>query len=200
MTNANRFEELAKINVNEHVEKKAGLSYLSWAWAVDQLMRKDPHANWEFHNPIMFGETMMVSCTVTAFGKPMMMHLPVMDHKNQAIKNPDAFQVNKNMMRCLVKCIAVHGLGLYIYAGEDLPESEDQGGLNVDSMIASINSCADMASLKTAFQKAFQTVTQAKDKNAQAVITKAKDVRKAELEKASTADFVADMNAAEGGK
>ena len=124
MTDKNHFVELAGINVNEHVEKKANLSYLSWAWAVDQLMRADSQANWEFHAPVMFGETMMVSCTVTAFGKPMTMHLPVMDHRNQAIKNPDAFQVNKNMMRCLVKAIAVHGLGLYIYAGEDLPEGE----------------------------------------------------------------------------
>lgn len=121
----NHFAELAAINVNDHVEKKQNLSYLSWAWAVDQLMRKDPLANWVFHDPVMFGETMMVSCTVTAFGKPMTMHLPVMDHRNQAIKNPDAFQVNKNMMRCLVKAIAVHGLGLYIYAGEDLPDGED---------------------------------------------------------------------------
>jgi len=126
MTDKNHFVELAGINVNEHVEKKANLSYLSWAWAVDQLMRADSQANWVFHEPVMFGETMMVSCTVTAFGKPMTMHLPVMDHRNQAIKNPDAFQVNKNMMRCLVKAIAVHGLGLYIYAGEDLPEGEPQ--------------------------------------------------------------------------
>jgi len=126
MTDKNHFVELAGINVNEHVEKKANLSYLSWAWAVDQLMRADSQANWAFHEPVMFGETMMVSCTVTAFGKPMTMHLPVMDHRNQAIKNPDAFQVNKNMMRCLVKAIAVHGLGLYIYAGEDLPEGEPQ--------------------------------------------------------------------------
>lgn len=122
----NHFAELAAINVNDHVEKKQNLSYLSWAWAVDQLMRKDPQANWVFHDPIMFGETMMVSCTVTAFGKPMMMHLPVMNHRNQAIKNPDAFEVNKNMMRCLVKAIAVHGLGLYIYAGEDLPDGEEK--------------------------------------------------------------------------
>lgn len=117
----NSFATLAAIDVNKYVEKKGGLSYLSWAWAVDQLMRKDPNANWEFHEPTMFGETMMVSCTVTAFNKPITMHLPVMDHKNQAIKNPDAFQVNKNMMRCLVKAIACHGLGLYIYAGDDLP-------------------------------------------------------------------------------
>ena len=121
----NNFVQLAQINVNEHVEKKANLAYLSWAWAVDQLMRADPAANWEFGEPRMFGESMMVYCTVTAFGKPITMHLPVMDHRNQAIKNPDAFAVNKNMMRCLVKAIACHGLGLYIYAGEDLPDSGD---------------------------------------------------------------------------
>ena len=120
------FEMLAKINVNDHVEKKQNLSYLSWAWAVDQLMRVDPMANWEFHDPVMFGNTMMVSCTVTAFNKPITMHLPVMDHRNKAIENPDAFAVNKNMMRCLVKAIACHGLGLYIYAGEDLPEGEEK--------------------------------------------------------------------------
>lgn len=121
----NHFVELAKINVSEHVEKKNNLSYLSWPWAIDQLMRHDPAANWEFHEPQLFGETMMVSCTVTAFNKPITMHLPVMDHRNNAIKNPDAFAVNKNMMRCLVKAIACHGLGLYIYSGEDLPADDD---------------------------------------------------------------------------
>ena len=118
------FIKLAAINVNEHIEKKNGLSYLSWPFAVSELMKADPLANWEFHPPQMFGNTMMVSCTVTAFCKPVTMHLPVMDHRNKAIENPDAFAVNKNMMRCLVKAIACHGLGLYIYAGEDLPESE----------------------------------------------------------------------------
>ena len=121
----NHFTTLAGIDVSKHIEKKQNLSYLSWAWAVDQLMRQDPSANWVFNDPAMYGETMMVSCTVTAFGKAITMHLPVMDHRNQAIKNPDAFQVNKNMMRCLVKAIACHGLGLYIYAGEDLPSEED---------------------------------------------------------------------------
>ena len=122
----NHFEQLAKIDVSKHIEQKNKLSYLSWAWAVDQLMRQDPTANWTFHEPQMFGESMMVSCTVTAFEKPITMHLPVMDNRNQAIKNPDAFQVNKNMMRCLVKAIACHGLGLYIYAGEDLPHTEPE--------------------------------------------------------------------------
>lgn len=121
----NNFAKLAAIDVSKHIEKKAGLSYLSWSWAVDQLMRVDPEANWVFHEPQMYGETMMVSCTVTAFGKPITMHLPVMDHRNKAVPNPDAFIVNKAMMRCLVKGIACHGLGLYIYSGEDLPSEQD---------------------------------------------------------------------------
>lgn len=120
----NNYTALAKIDVSKYVEKKQNLSYLSWPFAVDQLMRHDPLANWHFNEPMMFGETMMVSCTVTAFGKPITMHLPVMDHRNQAIKNPNAFEVNKNMMRCLVKGIACHGLGIHIYAGEDLPLDE----------------------------------------------------------------------------
>jgi hypothetical protein len=122
----NKFIELAKIDVGSHIEKKNGLSYLSWAWAVDQLMRHDPEANWTFNEPTIYPDgTMMVSCTVNAFGKPITMHLPVMDHKNRAIPNPGAFEINKNMMRCLVKAIACHGLGLYIYAGEDIPPDEE---------------------------------------------------------------------------
>jgi len=117
----NSYTKLASIDVSKYVEKKQNLTYLSWPFAVDQLMRHDPQANWVFNEPTMFGETMMLSCTVTAFGKPVTMHLPVMDHRNQAVKNPDAFVVNKNMMRCLVKAIACHGLGIHIYAGEDLP-------------------------------------------------------------------------------
>jgi hypothetical protein len=119
------FEKLAKINVNDKIEKKNGLSYLSWAWALDQLMRCDPEASWEYPEPKMFGETMMVYCSVTAFSKVKTAHLPVMDHRNKPIPNPDAFQVNTAMQRCLVKAIALHGLGLYIYAGEDLPEGEE---------------------------------------------------------------------------
>jgi len=121
----NHFVKMASVDVSKHVEKKNNLSYLSWPFAIDQLMRIDPSANWEFHTPEMYGETMMISCTVTAFGKPIKMHLPVMDNRNQAIKNPSATEVNKNMMRCLVKAIACHGLGLFIYAGEDLPFDEE---------------------------------------------------------------------------
>lgn len=122
---SNHFEQLAAISVSGHIEKKNNMSYLSWAWAVDKLMRIDPQANWAFRDPMTFPDgSMMVHCDVTVFGKTMYMFLPVMDHRNKAIVKPNAFEINKAMMRCLVKGIAVHGLGLYIYAGEDLPEEE----------------------------------------------------------------------------
>lgn len=122
----NHFVQLAAINVNEHTERKGNLTYLSWAWAVDQLLRVDPTANWSYGQPtVMSDGTMLVQCTVTAFGIARSMQLPVMDHRNKAIAHPDAFAVNTAMQRCLVKAIALHGLGLYIYAGEDLPAGEE---------------------------------------------------------------------------
>jgi hypothetical protein len=118
------FQRLSAINVNGHVEKKNNLSYLSWAWAVAELLKADPMATWEYKEPMRWNDTVMVFCTVTAFGKAMTSQLPVMNHRNQAIQNPDAFAVNTAMQRCLAKAIALHGLGLYIYAGEDIPENE----------------------------------------------------------------------------
>lgn len=116
------YETLAAINVNDKVEKKQKFSYLSWAWAVDKLMRADPTANWEYSDPVVFGDgTMMVFCTVTAFGVARTMQLPVINHSNKPIPNPNAFDINTSMQRCLVKAIALHGLGLYLYGGEDLP-------------------------------------------------------------------------------
>ena len=120
------YERLAALDVGRYLEKRGNLSYLSWAWAVDQLLRADPSASWCYAEPVRFGgDTMMVSCTVTAFGQPRTMQLPVMDHRNKAIPNPDAFAVNTAMQRCLVKAIALHGLGLYVYAGEDVPRQQD---------------------------------------------------------------------------
>lgn len=159
----NHYERLAAINCKPFIEKKGNLSYLSWAWAVDQLLRADPTASWSYGPEARYGETMMVSCTVTAFGQPRTMQLPVMDHKNKAIQNPDAFAVNTAMQRCLVKAIALHGLGLYIYAGEDVPrtgaanEAEsgepDERLLNVLQELrdASLNGTA---ALKTAWEAA----------------------------------------------
>jgi hypothetical protein len=119
-----RYTELRKINVNDYIERKNGLAYLSWSWAVDQLLQLDESASWEYAEPRAFGETMMVFCTVHAFGKSRTAQLPVMDFRNKAIHNPDAFSVNTAMQRCLAKAISLHGLGIYIYAGEDLPMVE----------------------------------------------------------------------------
>ena len=121
--------ELLKLNVNEHVEKKQNLSYLSWAWAWAEALKADPAASFEVipfdGKPYMdVNGTGMVWVTVTMFGKPMTCFLPVMDHRNKPITNPDAFQVNTALMRCMTKGLALHGLGLYIYAGEDLPEGD----------------------------------------------------------------------------
>lgn len=116
------YKDLRAINVNERTEKKNGLTYLSWAWAVDVLLQQDPTATWEYMEPKQWGESWMVFCKVTAFGKSMTAQLPVIDHRNKAITGPDAMQVNTAMQRCLAKAIALHGIGLYIYAGEDLPE------------------------------------------------------------------------------
>ncbi len=117
------YAKLRAIDVSGRIEKKNGLSYLSWAWAVDQLLLQDASATWDYKDPVRFGDTLMVFCTVTAFGKPMTAQLPVMDHRNKAIANPDAFAVNTAMQRALVKAIALHGIGLYVYAGEDLPDN-----------------------------------------------------------------------------
>jgi hypothetical protein len=119
---ATTFAELRKLNVNEYIEKKNNLAYLSWAWAVDQLLQRDPMATWSYPDEKRYGDTLMVFCSVTAFGKSMTAQLPVMDHRNKSIVNPDAFAVNVAMQRCLAKAIALHGIGLYIYAGEDMPD------------------------------------------------------------------------------
>jgi len=129
-------ENLLKTNVNEHTEKKSNLTYLSWAWAWAEALKADPAATFKVETfkrdqyteePFMTlpGGTALVWVTVTIFGKPMTCQLPVMDHRNKAIPNPDAFQVNTAIMRCMTKALSLHGLGLYIYAGEDLPETDE---------------------------------------------------------------------------
>jgi hypothetical protein len=124
-------EALLKKDVNSHTEKKNNLTYLSWAWAWQEALKADPTATYKVE---MFGDkcfmdingTAMVFVTATMFGKPMTCQLPVMDYRNKAIPNPDAFAVNTAIMRCMTKALALHGLGLYIFAGEDLPEEGDK--------------------------------------------------------------------------
>lgn len=126
------FETLNKINVNEHVEKKNGLSYLSWAWAWSEVKKAFPDAfytiyenkdGWNYHTD---GRTAWVKTGVTINGLEHIEYLPVMDVRNRsiALDAVTSFDVNKAIQRSLTKACARHGLGLYIYAGEDLPEAE----------------------------------------------------------------------------
>jgi hypothetical protein len=174
-----KYEEIRKINVNEHTEKKGKFTYLSWAWAVDQLLQLDPTATWEYKDPVYFNETLMVFCSVTAFGKTMTAQLPVMN-MNKAIPNPDAFQVNTAMQRCLAKAIALHGLGLYIYAGEDIPDEEapdlsEQSNAWVKRLLAS----KTMDELKEVYGSAYKELS--KDPKAVEHISRAKDSQKGTL-------------------
>lgn len=132
--------DLLKINVNDHTEKKGGLTYLSWAWAWAEVLKIDPQATWVAHQygpqgneqPCMWiGETAIVHTSVIIKGLRRECLLPVMDNRNNAVKQPDARKISDAIMRCMTKAIAMHGLGLYIYAGEDLPENK-QGGSPTD--------------------------------------------------------------------
>lgn len=132
-------ETLLQTNVNDHTEKKNNLTYLSWAWAWAEALKADKEASYRIITFEEYGEhgrrrtvpymningTAMVMVEVTMFGKPMTCQLPVMDYKNKAIPDPDAFAVNTAIMRCMTKALSLHGLGLYIYAGEDIPEEGD---------------------------------------------------------------------------
>ena len=128
------FETLNAINVGEHIEKKNGLSYLSWAWCWAEVKKKYPAATytiyenkdgWNYHTD---GRTAWVKTGVTIDGLEHIEYLPVMDMRNRSIpiENVTSFDVNKAIQRSLTKACARHGLGLYIYAGEDLPEAEQK--------------------------------------------------------------------------
>lgn len=133
-------KQLLGANYNDHTEKKNGLTYLSWAWAWSEAIKADPNANYEIvtFDGVPYKETplgIMCYTKVTMLGTTRTMWLPVMDSRNQALKTEayknskgynvpaaDMFDINKTIMRCLVKNLAMFGLGIYIYAGEDLPE------------------------------------------------------------------------------
>jgi DNA-directed RNA polymerase subunit RPC12/RpoP len=140
-----KFQELYSLNVNEYVEKKQNLSYLSWSYAWAEFKKIYPDATYEVKKDddgrCYFGDPQigyMVYTSVTAGGLTYEMWLPVMDNNNKSMKlnaytydtrgggrtveAVTTFDINKAVMRCLVKNLAMFGLGLYIYAGEDLPE------------------------------------------------------------------------------
>ena len=126
------FETLFEINVNGHVEKKNGLSYLSWPYAWAEVKKRFPDANYkvyEMENGCIYftdGKTCWVKTGIEIAGLEHIEYLPIMDYKNKSIslENVTSFDVNKSIQRSLTKALARHGLGLYLYAGEDLPEIE----------------------------------------------------------------------------
>ena len=130
----NTFEKLNKVDVSKFTEKKGQFNYLSWAHAVRELLKVCPEATWEVHlfdnsdgtrQPYMKNGTgAYVQVSVNVDGVTRTQIHPVLDHRNSPIDSPNSFQINTSIQRCLAKAIALHGLGLYIFAGEDLPEAD----------------------------------------------------------------------------
>jgi hypothetical protein len=127
----NYFADLNQRNVSEHLERKGDFSYLSWPYAVAQLRLADVTATWEVRRfdglPYLKTETgYFVEVAVCVQGVILSQIHPVLDGKNRPLAEPSAFDINTSIQRCLVKAIALHGLGLYVYAGEDLPSGEER--------------------------------------------------------------------------
>lgn len=158
-----KYEDLRSINVSGHTEKKNGLTYLSWAWAWDEFCKIYPDATYKVYKneqglPYVFDVNTGYMCyvEVTADGLTHEMWLPVMDSANNAMKSEPytkktkykeitveaatMFDINKTIMRCLVKCLAMFGLGIYIYAGEDLPDVP----LTKEELITKIQALAEV--------------------------------------------------------
>ena len=182
------FDVLSKVDVNKYKKKKGKFDYLSWAWAVTELLKVKPEATWHTHEyevegrirPYMVTEAgFFVKVSVTIDNITRSQIHPVLDYKNVPIQDPTAQQINTSIQRCLAKAIALHGLGLYIFAGEDLPEPDELSdeekkqvlneadGMDktfVDELIKKMDSC------------------QINQKNLKASITRIKQIKK-EVEK-----------------
>lgn len=128
------FETLNSVNVNNHTEQKNGLTYLSWAWAWGTLKTFYPNATYKVYenelgwNYFNDGKTAWVKTSVSVEGIENIEYLPIMDYNNKSIplEKITSFDVNKAIQRSLTKAVARHGLGLYVYAGEDLPQEEQE--------------------------------------------------------------------------
>lgn len=164
----NYFAELNAINVNDKVEKKNGLTYLSWAFAWGEVKSRHPEATYTVYennegwNYFTDGKTAWVKTGVTIEGIEHIEYLPVMDYKNKSIPvdSITSFDVNKTIQRSLTKAVARHGLGLYIYAGEDLPQAPTTaenvmsifGGKEVETLEDKINNCQTEEELGEIYQ------------------------------------------------
>ena len=191
------WETLSAINVNSHTEKKNGLTYLSWAWAWGVLKQHYPTATFEKHiqpdgMPYIRDAHgfAYVQVSVTVEGQTATELFPVLDHRNKAVQNPDAFAVNAAMQRALTKAISYHGLGHYIYAGEDLPAGEDSANANGGSAMIKttflefIPKSTSMEELTSFYKKNKEPLAtlEKMDKTSHAEVMKAFTQRKNELQ------------------
>mgnify|MGYP002519816355 CR=1 FL=1 len=179
-----KFEELYNLNVNNKTEKKNNLTYLSWAWAWAEVKKAYPEAyytiyenanGWNYHTD---GRTCWVKTGVTIDGLEHIEYLPVMDFRNASITvdKVTSFDVNKAIQRSLTKAVARHGLGLYIYAGEDLPEGENTDD-KLGAATSDIEAAKDVEELKEVYFK------YEKDLKNDKRFVNAVNARKAKLEK-----------------
>lgn len=163
----NYFKELRDIDVSGHVEKKNGLGYLSWAFAWDELKKLHPDATyqiyenkdgWNYHTD---GKTAWVKTGVTVNGIEHIEYLPVMDNKNRSIPldNITSFDVNKAIQRSLTKACARHGLGLGVYAGEDLPDEIKINAPKSSTLTEAGKLGIDIPSVATYFKKKVEELT-----------------------------------------
>jgi len=133
---SNTFTKLYSVDCSMHVENKNGFSYLSWPFAVAQLRSHDPKATWRTirHEGMPYLKTecgFFVEVEVTVDGIALSQIHPVLDHRNKPIAQPDAFHINTSIQRCMVKAMALHGIGLSIYAGEDVPNPANLAPSNI---------------------------------------------------------------------
>lgn len=172
MEKENYFVQLNGINVNGHTEKKNGLTYLSWAWAWAEVKKRFPTAFYTIYENAdgLFyhtdGSTCWVKTGVTIDGLEHIEYLPVMDYRNASIPKAEvtSFDVNKAIQRSLTKACARHGLGLYIYAGEDLPETEEEAkaealaaapqkpGARLDEVVNEVYKCTTKAEIARVYK------------------------------------------------
>jgi hypothetical protein len=149
--NPNYFVALAGVDCGRHVERKGRFSYLSWPFAVTELLRRHPDATWRVHETpdgvpyVQSPAGAFVKVSVTVAGIERAQIHPILDANNRTVADPDAFQVNTSIQRAVVKAIALHGLGLYIYAGEDLPNGEPRSNGRSGQTIAAANEHGDWA-------------------------------------------------------
>lgn len=138
------WETLSTIDCNAHIEKKGRFSYLAWTWAWAMVKERYPLARYSIEPDITYPDgTMEVRCTVTIEDLSHTMWLPVINSNNKAIVNPNAFDVNSSRMRCLVKCLAMFGLGHYIYAGESVPQQVDDAVAYTELQLEEFNTLLD---------------------------------------------------------